>query len=316
MTRARIAPARTAAAVSTVLLVLVTGAWLQPARASAPDAPDFPALLRAEADRLPLVTSDEAALSLFRARLLKSLDLEPSLTSPEERQAANRPTAEPRELTDAAVKLVADLAAWRLALRVGSTGESPAPGLSAEAAQQDAPHRAWLLGKGDRPALRRALAAADGQSAPATEARAGDGTAAVQAQLEAERDTLLSWIRLRGASDRAKTLQGLGRLCGSWLWTIHNHQNHQDHKSQIVFPPPDAAAPAGSGPSKILIVGDAIYLRWEFRGGFQEDSLLFAGGGQRVEGTFVHSAGAWGSITGKRTAACGKASDGPPAAGR
>lgn len=303
------------------LLLLTATAWPLPlpAQPLQPDAPDFRAILRAEADRLPLVVSDEAALALFRGRLLRNLDLEPSLTSPEEHHAASRPTAEPREVAEAAVKLVADLAAWQLASRAERTGEGPGSGASPDTAQRDAQHRAWLLAKGERPALRQALAAADGQSAPAASAP-GDGAspsqvklAAAQAQLEAERDTLLSWIRLRGASERAKTLQGLTRLCGTWLWTIHNHQNHQDHKSQIVFPPPDAAASGGSGPKKILIVGDAVYLRWEFRGGFQEDSLLLAGGGQRLEGTFVNSAGAWGSITGKRTAACGKASDSPPA---
>jgi hypothetical protein len=38
----------------------------------------------------------------------------------------------------------------------------------------------------------------------------------------------------------------------------------------------------------------------------QEDSLLFTGEGQRVEGSFVNSSGAWGSIMGKRTAACAR----------
>lgn len=290
-----------------------------PAQLLQPDVPDFRAILRAEADRLPLIASDEAALALFRGTLLRNLDLEPSLTSPEERPSAGRPAAETREVAEAAVRLVADLAAWQLASRAERADDRPVPGVVPDAAQRAGQHRAWVLAKGERPALRQALAAIEEQ--PTATNAGGDGAspsptklAAVQAQLEAERDTLLSWIRLRSASERVKTLRGLTRLCGTWLWTVHNHQNHQDHKSQIVFPPPDAVPSTGSGPKKILIVGDTVYLRWEFRGGFQEDSLLLAGGGQRLEGTFVNSAGAWGSITGKRTAGCGKASDSPPAA--
>jgi hypothetical protein len=52
------------------------------------------------------------------------------------------------------------------------------------------------------------------------------------------------------------------------------------------------------------VLGDVVYLRWEFPGVVQEDSLLFTGEGQRLEGSFVNSSGAWGSITGKRTAPC------------
>ena len=52
------------------------------------------------------------------------------------------------------------------------------------------------------------------------------------------------------------------------------------------------------------MLGDTIFLRWEFQIGYQEDSLLFIRDGQRLEGSFTNSAGAWGSITGKRTSSC------------
>jgi hypothetical protein len=73
----------------------------------------------------------------------------------------------------------------------------------------------------------------------------------------------------------------------------------------VMFPPPSLdGKPEAAGPAKIVVLGDAVYLRWESQGAVQEDSLLFTGEGRRLEGTFVNSAGAWGSITGKRVGAC------------
>lgn len=133
---------------------------------------------------------------------------------------------------------------------------------------------------------------------------------AAKAEAEAERKAREAWERMHGWRARAQELKGLARLCGTWNWTIHNHQNHQDHKSVMVFPPANVEAPAASSsrpvqqPATIVALGDLLYLRWEFAGGYQEDSLLFAGEGQRLEGTFINSTGAWGSITGKRAAPC------------
>ncbi len=133
---------------------------------------------------------------------------------------------------------------------------------------------------------------------------------ALRAEAEAERNSREAWLQLRTWRDRQRESKGLARLCGTWQWTIHNHQNHQDHKMVMVFDPPPStqqAAPAqGTKPAKIVVLGEGVYLRWESAGGYQEDSLLFTGEGQRLEGSFRNSAGAWGSITGKRMAACSK----------
>ena len=135
----------------------------------------------------------------------------------------------------------------------------------------------------------------------------------LRAEAEAERRGREAWLQLRTWQDRQRETRGLARLCGTWHWTIHNHQNHQDHKMVMAFDPPPAspqpAAPQptaaqGTKPAKIVVLGEGVYLRWESAGGYQEDSLLFTGEGQRLEGSFVNSAGAWGSITGKRVAAC------------
>ena len=129
---------------------------------------------------------------------------------------------------------------------------------------------------------------------------------AMRAEITAEQHARTYWISLKAWPDKIRETKGLARLCGTWQWTIHNHLHHQDQKVAMVFPPPDADSFTGARPAKIVVLGDAIYLRWEFPGVVQEDSLLFTGEGQRLEGSFVNSSGAWGSITGKRTAACGR----------
>jgi hypothetical protein len=114
-------------------------------------------------------------------------------------------------------------------------------------------------------------------------------------------------MKLHDWAAAVRQRKDLARLCGSWQWTVHNHQNHQDHKMVLSFPPPEllqSGSFSGLRPAKAVVLGDSVYLRWEFQEGIQEDSLLFGGEGQRLEGTFINSAGAWGSITGKRMGPC------------
>jgi len=130
---------------------------------------------------------------------------------------------------------------------------------------------------------------------------------AIRAEAEAEQNARDEWMRLQSWRDKLNEKKGLARLCGTWQWTVHNHQNHQEHKMVMVFPPPDTPdtnQPTGPRPARIVVLGDTIFLRWEFQIGYQEDSLLFIRDGQRLEGSFTNSAGAWGSITGKRTSSC------------
>lgn len=126
----------------------------------------------------------------------------------------------------------------------------------------------------------------------------------IKAQAVAEQGAYKAWATLAQWRDHLKQLQGQARLCGTWQWTVHNHQNHQDHKMLLTFAPPDAQNFGGPRPSKTVFLGDLVFLRWEFSQGYQEDSLLFSSKGQRLEGTFVNSAGPWGSITGKRLTSC------------
>ena len=107
--------------------------------------------------------------------------------------------------------------------------------------------------------------------------------------------------------DQLRAQKSAARLCGTWQWTIHNHKNHQEHKTVIVFLPPGTPAPPDMPqPAKMIVMGDAVYLRWEFPRGYQEDSMLLAKEDRRLEGSFTNSAGDWGAITGKRIAPCNK----------
>ena len=109
------------------------------------------------------------------------------------------------------------------------------------------------------------------------------------------------------SEDQLKAQKSAARLCGTWQWTIHNHRTHQEQKAVIVLLPPGTPAPPDMPqPAKMVVMGDAVYLRWEFPRGYQEDSMLLAKEDRRLEGTFTNSAGDWGAITGKRIAPCTK----------
>jgi hypothetical protein len=124
-----------------------------------------------------------------------------------------------------------------------------------------------------------------------------------QLEIWAAQRAYRNWLSIYQWKDSVRFRRGLARLCGSWQWTIHNHQNHGEQKLTVSFPSPSAVSEQG-GPAEIVILGDLVYLRWEAGGRVQEDSLLFSKEGQRLEGTFVNNMGGWGSVTGKRTAGC------------
>ncbi len=119
------------------------------------------------------------------------------------------------------------------------------------------------------------------------------------------------------AATEAKRLEaGLARLCGVWDWTVHSHtMSHREAKTKIVLPNPEAAGTEGPSPTEIRIYGNAVYFRWDFPGGYQEDSLLL-NDNRRLEGTFRTSTGAVGAIDGKRLSGCKPtASDGAGGSG-
>jgi hypothetical protein len=371
--------------------------WLDSAQPAVADSPDFHSTIRSYSQVLASLASDEEALGLFSSTLGPALDLhdvvavvtaKPGARSSRQSgksssDSATTPDVIARDVRDAAVRLAAGLAAWRIASALKETADSGDQTAARTELEQAAKQKGWLKGKGTMPFLGRvlelggSLIAIPDVQADQTEDAPGyapyasyldrtyprlagsddswlalaeqegsiglhrrlaeywksQGTAgpnevfisryfnsrlrpalsahmlahALRMEADAERQTREAWRQLRTWRDRMKELKGLARLCGTWQWTVHNHQNHQEHKMILVFPPPSADGGSNSaGPAKVAVLGDAVYLRWESPGGVQEDSLLFAGEGRRLEGTFVNSAGAWGSITGKRAQPCPK----------
>jgi hypothetical protein len=123
-------------------------------------------------------------------------------------------------------------------------------------------------------------------------------------------------LELDAAAEAKRLEAGFARLCGVWDWTVHSHtRNHREAKSQIVLPSSEAVGVQGPSPSEIRIYGNAVYFRWDFPGGYQEDSMLLTDN-WRLEGTFRTSAGAVGAIDGKRVSGCKPAgSDGAGGSG-
>ena len=112
------------------------------------------------------------------------------------------------------------------------------------------------------------------------------------------------WNRLQRWQEQEQANQAKTRLCGTWKWIIHNHQNHGDHKTTMTFAAPGNTTPPQVQPTTILIHGDTVYLKWTFPQGIQEDSLLLSNRDTRLEGTFTNSLGPHGSISGQRLSPC------------
>lgn len=242
------------------------------------EVPDFPALIATHGDTLANVASDKDAMDLFVTTLGPALHLNDVSRTLGAKILPSKLSKEllVEELTTAAVRLVGDLAAWRMASGIQQAPrESPASGPS-ERGPAAISQRDWLGQRG----------------MPLTE-------------IESLQAAYREWDRLRGWKDRVRLLRGQGRLCGTWQWVIHNHQQqHREQKLSLLFPPPGPGKSGIAGLVETIVLGDNVYLRWEIDGRVQEDSLQFTKEGQRLEGTFVNSQGGWGSISGKRTSKC------------
>jgi len=137
-------------------------------------------------------------------------------------------------------------------------------------------------------------------------------TAYVRANLlqlhgKTEHQAWIRWQAIQKWSTNQMNEMGLRRLCGTWQWLIHNHQNHGDHKTVMVYPPPSQYHRMDPQPATIQVQGDTVYIRWEFpRGIVQEESLLLSEKDQLLSGTFVNNLGPHGNITGRRVKPCQK----------
>ncbi len=290
-------------------------------QATLPDRlPAFEELLRTHGAQLATMPSGQNPLALFTETIGMQAGLKDAAMT---LAAKNLPAAMSKDLMleqvkSAAIDMMRGLAAWHLARQARALNPSSDASLREATLKQAEAQADWLTrGMDHNHPLRRLLSAlyrpqaadqpgmASVEQGSSHDTQTGLSMDAAAAETWAIETVHREWFRLHNWKDTIRQQRGLARLCGSWQWNIHNHQNHREEKTAVIFAPPETAA--ANTPAEIIVLGDAVYLRWETKAGMQEDSLLFTGEGQRLEGTFVNSAGGWGSITGKRTASCTKA---------
>jgi hypothetical protein len=261
--------------------------------------PDWIQVIATHDDRLAHVESDQGAREVFLAAVGRTAGLHDVAATLAVQGISSKLGKELMmpQITRSAQRLVSALVVWRLAGRMMQTLE----GKAARSDMTIAPSQlAWLTANGPFSALEDAITLWD-----SGDASAAAGVAAGHLAEQAGRQAIEEWWRLKTWKDRVRGARGQSRLCGTWQWVIHNHQrHHEEQKLSLVFPPPGKEGERLAGLSESVVLGDVVYLRWEGDGKVQEDSLLFSKEGQRLEGTFVNSQGGWGSISGKRTAAC------------
>ncbi|MDH4084214.1 MAG: hypothetical protein OEV99_14665 [Nitrospira sp.] len=259
------------------------------------------------AEQLAAIDSDETAMTLFTTTVGPALGLKDAAGALGATRLPSKIVKELRlaELSESVSELMGALAAWQLAESVGRNANQSSTTSSLPAARQD-----WLHTRSRNASLSDLFRLSqEHQTLGTPETRADQRNTelllvAQRTAFESSRQATKAWWDVYWWKDRIRQAKGLARLCGTWQWTIHNHQNHGDQKAVVMFPPAGQASAHTATPAETIVLGDAIYLRWEQNGRIQEDSLLFIKDDAKIEGSFVNNTGGWGSITGKRTAAC------------
>ena len=257
------------------------------------------------AGQLASIGSDEEALALFTTTIGPALGLKDAAGALGSKKLPSKMVKELglTELSQSVHELMAALATWRLADSIRhDAGPSPATSPVSPARQE------WLRGRSRSASLSDLLRLTQEdptlRTSQATQQNTELVLAAERTVFEASQRAIAAWWEIYGWKDRIRQAKGRARLCGTWQWTVHNHQHHEEQKSTLVFPP-DGQVPANMPAlSEMTILGDSIYLRWEHNGHIQEDSLLFMKDNTKIEGSFVNSMGGWGQISGKRTGPC------------
>ena len=302
-----------------MVVVSVFGAWLNAkADESLPSAtPDFPSVIRAHSDQLAKMESDKGAINLFVSAIgpaLQTGDVARTLgASPLPAKLAKELLVP--DLTAAVHRLMGSLAAWHLASTVGQAVRDQQLATVTERLSGTSQARAWLDQQG-KASWHDSLNQLSDVVASPEWAKENQGESAstllvtvleraTRLEVDAMQAAYQEWDRIRNWKYRVRGLRGQARLCGTWQWIIHNHQqHHHEQKLSLLFPPAGNTQATLPGLVETIVLGENVYLRWEIDGRVQEDSLQFSKEGQRLEGTFVNSQGGWGSISGKRTAAC------------
>lgn len=259
------------------------------------------------ADQLAAVDSDEQAMTLFTTAVGPALGLHDAAGALGAKRLPGKIVKELRlaELSESVFELMGALAVWQLADAADRDASRSSTATAFSEARQD-----WLRTRGRSASLPDLIRLSQETQAVETSEMRSDQPrtklllVAQRTAFEASQQATKAWWDVYGWKDRIRKAKGLARLCGTWQWTIHNHQNHGDQKAVVMFPPAGQTSAHAATPAETIVLGDAIYLRWENNGRIQEDSLLFVKDDAKIEGSFVNNTGGWGSITGKRTAAC------------
>ncbi|HEX6825724.1 MAG TPA: hypothetical protein VF077_05340, partial [Nitrospiraceae bacterium] len=301
----------------TLVVIFVFGVWLNAkADESLPSSiPDFPSVIRAHSDQLAKLDSDKAAVILFVSAVGPALQLGDAART----LGANALPAKLAkellvpDLTAAVYRLMGGLAAWQFASAVRQAVRDQQFTTAHEKLLRSPQAKTWLDHQGNASWHDSLSQLSDVVASPEwAKGDLGDLSATLSAtaldrasrlELDAIQAVYQEWDRLRSWKDRVRGLRGQARLCGTWQWIIHNHQqHHQEQKLLLLFPPAGHTQTTLLGLMETIVLGENVYLRWELNGRVQEDSLQFSKEDQRLEGTFVNSEGGWGSISGKRTA--------------
>ena len=302
-----------------MVVVSVFGTWLNAkADESLPSStPDFPSIIRAHSVQLAKIESDKGASNLFVSTIGPALqlgDVARTLGANPLPAKLAKELLVP-DLTAAVLRLMGNLAAWHLASTVRQAVRDQQLATVTDRLFGFPQGRAWLDQQG-KATWHDSLNQLSDEVASPEWAKENHGEfastllitvleRATRIEVDAMQASYQEWDRIRNWKDQVRGLRGQTRLCGTWQWIVHNHQqHHQEQKLSLLFPPAGNMQATLPGLVETIVLGENVYLRWEIDGRVQEDSLQFSKEGQRLEGTFVNSQGGWGSISGKRTASC------------
>lgn len=315
-----IRPARSHIGLSCVILLISVFGTCLSAKADEllPTAiPGFSSIIQAHSDQLAKLESDKGAMTLFVSSIgptIHMVDAARTLGATALPAKLSKELLVP-DLTTAVQRLMGSLTAWQLAATIRQAVKVQQFTTITERLSGTSPSHAWLDQQGNaswHEALHQLSTVA--ASPEWTKVNQGESSSALlvtvleratRLEMDSIQASYQEWDRIRNWKDRVRGLRGQARLCGTWQWIIHNHQqHHQEQKLSLLFPPTGNIQATLPGLVETIVLGENVYLRWEIDGRVQEDSLQFSKEGKGLEGTFVNSQGGWGSISGKRTAGC------------
>lgn len=302
-----------------LMTVSLFGGWLNAkADESLPiSIPDFPSIIRTHSGQLAKIESDKDARNLFVSAIGPALKLNDAArtlgANPLPAKLVNELLMP--DLMAAVHRLMGSLAAWHLASTVSQALRDQQFAMVDEQLFGSPQARIWLDQQGNAPWHDSLSRLSDVVASPEwAERNRGELASTLlftvidranRLEVGAMQTSYHEWDRIRNWKEHVRGLRGQARLCGTWQWIIHNHQqHHQEQKLSLIFPTAGHTQATLPGLVETIVLGENVYLRWEINGRVQEDSLQFSKEGQRLEGTFVNSQGGWGSISGKRTAGC------------